>query len=49
MTGGVVIRAQGLTKVYNRGTQEEVRALDSIDLLIRKGEIFGLIDRRAHV
>ena len=43
MKTGAVIRAQGLTKVYNRGTKEELRALDAVDFEILKGEIFGLI------
>ncbi len=43
MSSGVVIRAKGLTKVYNRGTKEELRALDAVDFEIHKGEIFGLI------
>ncbi|MBI1352735.1 MAG: ATP-binding cassette domain-containing protein [Acidobacteria bacterium] len=40
---GVVIRARGLTKVYDRGTKQELCALDAVDFEIRKGEIFGLI------
>ena len=40
---GVVIRAKGLTKVYDRGTKLEHRALDQVDFEIHKGEIFGLI------
>lgn len=43
MKPGIVIRAKGLTKLYNRGAKQELRALDAIDLEIRKGEIFGLI------
>src|SRR5215468_620732 len=35
----VVIRTVGLTKVYPNG----VRAVDSLDLEIRHGEIFGLL------
>ena len=35
----VVIRTVGLTKVYPNG----VRAVDSLDLEIRRGEIFGLL------
>jgi len=37
--GGVVIRTQGLTKVYDTG----VRAVDGLDLEVGEGEIFGLL------
>ena len=38
-TDGVVIRTEGLTKVYETG----VRAVDGLDLEVREGEIFGLL------
>jgi ABC-2 type transport system ATP-binding protein len=37
--GGVVIRTEGLTKVYDTG----VKAVDSLDLQVNEGEIFGLL------
>ena len=37
--GGVVIRTEGLTKVYDTG----VKAVDSLDLEVNEGEIFGLL------
>jgi ABC-2 type transport system ATP-binding protein len=36
---GVVIAARGLTKVYPTG----VKAVDALDLEVRRGEIFGLV------
>ncbi|MEP6972666.1 MAG: ABC transporter ATP-binding protein [Actinomycetota bacterium] len=39
MTGGVVIRTEGLTKLYDTG----VTAVDRLDLEVREGEIFGLL------
>jgi ABC-2 type transport system ATP-binding protein len=38
-TGGVVIRTERLTKVFDTG----VRAVDHLDLEVREGEIFGLL------
>ena len=39
MTDGVVIRTEGLTKVYDTG----VKAVDALDLEVHEGEIFGLL------
>ena len=39
MADGVVIRTEGLTKVYPTG----VKAVDSLDLEVGEGEIFGLL------
>ena len=36
----VALEAQGLTRIYGRGS-EEVRALDGVSLLIRKGEFIS--------
>ena len=38
-TDGVVIRTEGLTKVYDTG----VKAVDHLDLEVHEGEIFGLL------
>jgi ABC-2 type transport system ATP-binding protein len=38
-TPGTVIRTEGLTKVYDTG----VKAVDSLDLEVKEGEIFGLL------
>ena len=38
-----VLSISGLTKVYSGGNGPEVRALDGVDLEIRKGEIFALL------
>ena len=39
MSDGVVIRTDGLTKVYDTG----VTAVDHLDLEVQEGEIFGLL------
>lgn len=39
---GVVVAAEGLTKVYRRGA-EEVRALDSVSFTIRRGEFVAIV------
>ncbi|MGH3517748.1 MAG: ABC transporter ATP-binding protein [Haloechinothrix sp.] len=39
---GVVLRAEGLTKVYGSGA-EAVRAVDAVDLVVRAGEVVGLL------
>ena len=39
ITDGVVIRTEGLTKVYDTG----VKAVDHLDLDVHEGEIFGLL------
>ena len=41
-SSGPVIRTQGLTKVYT-GRFGEVTAVDSLDLEVHRGEIFGLL------
>jgi len=39
---GVSLEARGLTRIYGRGS-EEVRALDGVSLLIRKGEFVSFM------
>ncbi|MEM6584447.1 MAG: ABC transporter ATP-binding protein [Pseudomonadota bacterium] len=39
----IVLSISGLTKVYSGGNGPEVRALDGVNLEIRKGEIFALL------
>jgi ABC-2 type transport system ATP-binding protein len=39
----VVIKTEGLTKIFERGKKREVRALDNVDLEIKRGEVFGLL------
>ena len=41
--GDIVIRTEGLTKIFEKGRKREVRALDNVDLEIRRGEVFGLL------
>ena len=43
MDDNVVIKTQGLTKIFERGKKREVVALDHVDLEIRRGEVFGLL------
>lgn len=38
-----ILSISGLTKVYSGGSGPQVRALDGVDLEIRKGEIFALL------
>jgi len=38
-----ILKIEGLTKVYPGNGGKQVRALDSVDLEIRKGEIFALL------
>ena len=39
----VVIRTEGLSKIFERGKKHEVTALDDVSLEIRRGEVFGLL------
>ena len=39
----VVIRTEGLSKIFERGKKHEVTALDNVSLEIRRGEVFGLL------
>ena len=39
----IVIKTEGLTKIFERGKKREVVALSEIDLQISRGEVFGLI------
>jgi ABC-2 type transport system ATP-binding protein len=39
----VVIRTEGLSKIFERGKKHEVIALDKVSLEIRRGEVFGLL------
>lgn len=41
--GDIVIRTEGLTKIFEKGRKREVRALDNVDLEIKRGEVFGLL------
>ena len=43
ITDGIAIKTEGLTKIFEKGKKREVIALDSVDLEISKGEVFGLI------
>jgi len=43
MQSDIVISTEGLTKIFERGKKREVVALDSVDLEIRRGEVFGLL------
>jgi ABC-2 type transport system ATP-binding protein len=39
----IVIRSEGLSKVFEQGKKHEVTALDKVSLEIRRGEVFGLL------
>ena len=39
----VVIRTEGLSKIFEQGKKHEVTALDKVSLEIRRGEVFGLL------
>jgi ABC-2 type transport system ATP-binding protein len=39
----IVIKTEGLTKIFEKGRKREVRALDCVDLQIKRGEVFGLL------
>jgi len=39
----IVIRTEGLTKIFEKGKKRQVIALDKVDLEIRRGEVFGLL------
>lgn len=39
----IVIRTEGLSKVFEQGKKHEVTALDKVSLEIRRGEVFGLL------
>ncbi|MFW9919942.1 MAG: ABC transporter ATP-binding protein [Candidatus Thorarchaeota archaeon] len=43
MIDGPVIQTKGLTKIFEKGKKREVIALDSVDLEIERGEVFGLL------
>ena len=43
LTDDIVIKTEGLTKIFERGKKREVVALDEIDLEISRGEVFGLL------
>lgn len=42
MNDEVIVRAEGLTKYYRRGS-ETVKALDGVDLTIRAGEVVAMV------
>lgn len=39
----IVIKTEGLTKIFEKGKKREVIALEEIDLEISRGEVFGLL------
>jgi ABC-2 type transport system ATP-binding protein len=39
----IVIRTEGLTKVFEKGKKREVKALDGVDLEVSRGQVFGLL------
>jgi ABC-2 type transport system ATP-binding protein len=39
----IVIRTEGLTKIFEKGKKREVVALNSVDLEIKRGHVFGLL------
>jgi len=41
----IVIRARDLVKIYRKKSQDPVRALDTLNLEVGQGEIFGLLGR----
>ena len=43
ITDDVVIRTEGLTKIFEKGKKREVIALNEVDLEIGRGEVFGLL------
>ena len=43
LAGEWLFRARGITKVYNPGTEAEVRALDGVDLDLFQGELAVLL------
>jgi ABC-2 type transport system ATP-binding protein len=43
MQSDVVIRTEGLTKIFEQGKKHEVTALDNVSLDIHRGEVFGLL------
>lgn len=43
ITDDVVIKTEGLTKIFERGKKREVIALNEVDIEIRRGEVFGLL------
>ena len=43
ITGDVVIKTEGLTKIFEKGKKREVVALKEVDLEISRGEVFGLL------
>lgn len=44
-TADIIVRARELGKVYRQNSRNPVRALDNLNLEVRKGEIFGLLGR----
>jgi len=42
-TDDIVIKTEGLTKIFEKGKKRQVVALDEIDLEISRGEVFGLL------
>lgn len=43
ITSNVVIKTEGLTKIFEKGRKREVIALNEVDLQISQGEVFGLL------
>ena len=43
ITDDIVIKTEGLTKIFEKGKKREVIALNEVDLEISRGEVFGLL------
>jgi len=43
ITDDIVIKTEGLTKIFEKGKKREVIALNDVDLQITRGEVFGLL------
>lgn len=43
MTGNFALEIKNLTKIYNKGTNREVRALNNVNLTIEKGKFVALL------
>ena len=46
-SGDIVV--DGLSKVFKKGSTDEVRAVDGVSFEIKKGELFGLLVQTARV
>ncbi|MGY5871677.1 MAG: ABC transporter ATP-binding protein [Candidatus Thorarchaeota archaeon] len=43
ITDDIVIKTEGLTKIFEKGKKRQVIALNEVDLQITRGEVFGLL------